>query len=170
MPAAQRQSRRAAAGRMAGYNQKTGHPKSEEIGAPWKGVGSQRVRIPSGNCRSSRKQPERFEEETRRTEALWIEGPPWVVQRACRPQRAVNVGQASKRLMRKPTRPVFGEGCQRPGSERTHAPVGSAEVVTAACTREGNSSNTGNPAGGAARANRNPARDRLGRSGWRRGP
>ena len=106
----------------------------------------------SGNCRSSRKQPERFEEETRRTEALWIEGPPWAVQRACRPQRAVNVEQASKRLMRKPTRPIVGEGCQRPGSERTRAPVGSAGVVTVACTREGNSSNTGSPVGGVARA------------------
>ena len=45
-------------------------------------------------------------------------GPPWVVQRACRPQRVVNVEQASKRLMRKPTRRYIGEGCQRLGSER----------------------------------------------------
>lgn len=30
----------------------------------------------------------------------------------------VNAEQASKRMMRKPTRLFFGEGCHRPGSER----------------------------------------------------
>ena len=36
----------------------------------------------------------------------------------------VNAAQASKRVMRKPTRPEYGEGCQRSGSERReHRPV-----------------------------------------------
>ena len=36
----------------------------------------------------------------------------------------VNAEQASKRVMRKPTRLVFGEGCHRSGSERReHRPV-----------------------------------------------
>ena len=38
--------------------------------APWKGAVSQRVRIPPGNCRSSRKQSERCREVTKCTEAL----------------------------------------------------------------------------------------------------
>ena len=35
---------------------------------------------------------------------------------------------------------------------------------------EGNGRNTGSPAGGVARANRQPTRARSGRTGWRRGP
>ena len=38
------------------------------------------------------------------------------------------------------------------GKRATRAPVGSAGVVTAACAREGNSSNTGSPGGGVAPA------------------
>ena len=45
-------------------------------------------------------------------------------------------------------------------------PVGMA----VACMEEGIGRNTGSPAGGVARANRQPARVRLGRVGWRRGP
>ena len=43
---------------------------SSTLRAPWKGAVSQRVRIPSGNCRSSRKQSERCKEVTNWTEAL----------------------------------------------------------------------------------------------------
>ena len=36
----------------------------------------------------------------------------------------LNAEQASKRVTRKPTRPDYGEGCQRSGSERReHRPV-----------------------------------------------
>ena len=51
----------------------------------------------------------------------------------------------------------------------TATPSGSAGVVAAARMEEGKERNTGSPAGGAARANRTPARGRPGRSGWRRG-
>ena len=43
---------------------------SSTLRAPWKGAVSQRVRIPPGNCRSSRKQSERGREVTNCTEAL----------------------------------------------------------------------------------------------------
>ena len=43
---------------------------SSTLRAPWKGAVSQRVRIPPGNCRSSRKQSERCREVTNCTEAL----------------------------------------------------------------------------------------------------
>ena len=43
---------------------------SSTLRAPWKGAVSQRVRIPPGNCRSSRKQSERCREVTSWTEAL----------------------------------------------------------------------------------------------------
>ena len=66
---------------------------------------SQRVRIPPGNCRSSRKQSERCREVTNCTEALPMKKDRlWAIQRARRPQREVNAEQASKRAMRKPTR------------------------------------------------------------------
>ena len=45
--------------------------------APWKGAVSQRVRIPPGNCRSSRKQSERCKEATNWTEAREA---PWVAR------------------------------------------------------------------------------------------
>ena len=52
------------------------------------------------------------------------DGPPWAVQRPCGLQRAVNAEQASKHVMRKPTRLAIGEGCHRSGSERReHRPV-----------------------------------------------
>ena len=56
------------------------------------------------------------------------------------------------------------------GKRATRAPAGSAGVVAAARMEEGNGRNTGSPAGGVARANRQPARVRSGRTGWRRGP
>ena len=46
----------------------------------------------------------------------------------------------------------------------------SAGVVATARMEEGNGRNTGSPGGGVARANRQPARVRSGRAGWRRGP
>ena len=56
------------------------------------------------------------------------------------------------------------------GKRATRAPTGSAGVVVAARVEGGDGRNTGSPAGGVARANRQPARVRPGRSGWRRGP
>ena len=51
-------------------------------------------------------------------------GPPWAAQRPCGPQRAVNAEQASKSVMRKPTRPDDEEGWHGLGSERCkHQPV-----------------------------------------------
>ena len=45
--------------------------------APWKGAAPQRVRIPPGNCRSSRKQSERVMEATTWPEALRWNRSPW---------------------------------------------------------------------------------------------
>ena len=56
------------------------------------------------------------------------------------------------------------------GKRATRAPSDSAGVVAVARMQEGDGGNTGSPDGGVARANRSPARDRPGRSGWRRGP
>ena len=56
------------------------------------------------------------------------------------------------------------------GKRATRAPTGSAGVMAAARVEEGNGRNTRSPAGGVARANRQPARARSGRTGWRRGP
>ena len=56
------------------------------------------------------------------------------------------------------------------GKRAMHAPTDSAGVVAVARMEEGEGRNTGSPVGGVARANWTPARDRLGRSGWRRGP
>ena len=56
------------------------------------------------------------------------------------------------------------------GKRATRAPTGSAGVVAAARVEEGDGRNTGSPAGGVARANRQPARVGSGRAGWRRGP
>ena len=55
------------------------------------------------------------------------------------------------------------------GKRATGAPTVSAGVLATARMEEGNGRNTGSPAGGVARANRQPARVRLGRRGWRRG-
>ena len=56
------------------------------------------------------------------------------------------------------------------GKRATGAPTGSAGVMATARVDEGDGRNTGSPAGGVARANRQPARVRSGRAGWRRGP
>ena len=59
---------------------------------------------------------------------------------------------------------------QAVGKRATRAPTGSAGVMAAARVEEGDGRNTGSPAGGVARANRQPARARSDRAGWRRGP
>ena len=51
------------------------------------------------------------------------------------------------------------------GKRATEAPVGSAGVLAVACGQEGEGSNTGSPAGGVARVNREPVRVSLGRRG-----
>ena len=51
------------------------------------------------------------------------------------------------------------------GKRATRAPTGSAGVLAVACMEEGTGRNTGSSAGGVARANRQPARVRLGRQG-----
>ena len=51
------------------------------------------------------------------------------------------------------------------GKRATQAPAGSAGVMAVACGQEGDSSNTGSPAGGVARVNREPVRASLGRRG-----
>jgi hypothetical protein len=55
----------------------------------------------------------------------------------------VNVEQASKRGMRKPTRRFFGEGCHLLGKRAMSAPRDSAGVVTMACIEEEDWCNTG---------------------------
>ena len=55
----------------------------------------------------------------------------------------VNVEQASKRVMRKPTRLYFGEGCDLLGKRAISAPRGSAGVMTMACMQEEGWCNTG---------------------------
>ena len=82
----------------------------------------------------------------------------------------LNAEQASKRVTRKPTRLNNGGRLPAVGKRATRAPTGSAGVVAAARVEEGDGRNTGSPAGGVACANRQPARVRSGRSGWRRGP
>ena len=72
-----------------------------------------------------------------------------------------NVEQASKSLMRRPTRPEIGEGCQRPETPpkivaNDTKPVASAGVVAAACVQEERRSNTGSPVGGAHASTGNP--------------
>ena len=65
---------------------------------------------------------------------------------------------------------VEGKADDGLGSERhKHRPI-SAGVVTLARMEDEESSNTGSPAGGVARTNWHPARDRLGRQGdgWAR--
>ena len=73
----------------------------------------------------------------------------------------VNAEQASKRPMRRPTRRLVGEGCQRPETPpkivaNEHKPVASAGVVAAACVQEERRSNTGSPVGGAHASTGNP--------------
>ena len=77
--------------------------------------------------------------------------------------------QASKGMMRKPTRPDNGEGCHLFGKRVTHAPTGSAGVLAAARMEEESGRNTGSPA--RWRGTRQPtAREgQVGPAGWRRG-
>ena len=60
----------------------------------------------------------------------------------------VNVEQASKRVMRKPTRLRFGEGRRPPGQTSDIRLEDSAGVVTSACMQEEVVRNTGSPCGG----------------------
>jgi hypothetical protein len=60
----------------------------------------------------------------------------------------VNVEQASKRAMRKPTRLRFGEGRRLPGQTSDSRLEDSAGVVTSACMEEEVARNTGSPLGG----------------------
>ena len=55
---------------VSGWQTEADFPLPYLYRAPWKGAVSQRVRIPPGNCRSSRKQSERCREVTNCTEAL----------------------------------------------------------------------------------------------------
>ena len=82
----------------------------------------------------------------------------------------LNAVQASKRSDAEADPPEIRGRLPAVGKRATRAPTGSAGVVAAARVEEGNGRNTGSPAGGVARANRQPARVRSGRAGWRRGP
>ena len=73
----------------------------------------------------------------------------------------VNAEQASKRLMRRPTRRDFGEGCQRPETPpkivaNEPKPDASAGVGAAACVQEERRSNPGSPVGDAHASTGNP--------------
>ena len=75
--------------------------------------------------------------------------------------------------MKKGRRGRLSDHAGRNASERragletnaAEAPTASAGVLAAPCMEEGNGRNTGSPAGGAAHANRQPARARSGREG-----
>ena len=60
----------------------------------------------------------------------------------------VNVEQASKRVMREPTRLIYGEGRRPPDPMSDSRLADSAGVVTSACMQEEVVRNTGNPCGG----------------------
>ena len=60
----------------------------------------------------------------------------------------MNVEQASKRVLRKPTRLSYGEGRRSPGKKSDIRLEGSAGVVTPACRQEEVVRNTGSPCGG----------------------
>ncbi len=60
----------------------------------------------------------------------------------------MNVEQASKRVMWKPTRLYIGEGRRCQGRRTTRAPDGTTGVVTTACLYTWLWSNTGSPVGG----------------------
>ena len=82
----------------------------------------------------------------------------------------VNVEQASKRAMWKPTRLNNGEG-RRPWDIRAMSgSMGSTGVMTMACMKEESISKTGSLCGVAVNHNENSVRNRLGRMRWRRGP
>ena len=62
--------------------------------------------------------------------------------------------------------PTVETGKAASGREASDASTtGAAGVLAVACMEEGIGRNTGSPAGGVARANRQPARVRLGRQG-----
>ena len=77
----------------------------------------------------------------------------------------VNAAQASKRSDAEADPPGIRGRLPTVGKRATQAPTGSAGVVAAARVEGGDGRNTGSPAGGVARANRQPARARLGRQG-----
>ena len=81
----------------------------------------------------------------------------------------VNVEQASKRAMRRPTRRNNGGRLPPAGKRATRAPVGSAGVMTAARMEEGGGGNTGSPVGG-GHAPTGTREGQAGPAGWRRGP
>ena len=87
-----------------------------------------------------------------------------------RARTRVNAEQASKSMMRRLTRRCIWGRLPATGKRATQAPVVSAGVLALARMEEEGNSNTGSPAGGVHAPNRNPARDRPGRAGWRRGP
>ena len=60
----------------------------------------------------------------------------------------MNVEQASKQVMRKPTRLSYGEGRSAPGTMSDNRLECSAGVVTSACMQEEVVRNTGSPCGG----------------------
>ena len=102
-------------------------------------------------------------------EAFGVEGPlrdSAIVQAVTR----VNVEQASKSTMRKPTRLKHGEGCHRCGKRAKSDPTDSAGVVTMACTKEEDSGNTGSPVvWPCARPTGAPRGAESGTAGWRMG-
>ena len=111
-----------------------------------KGADLQRVRIPPGK---GSLQPEAIgaaEEVTNLPEPLMEKGrrsdsaSMWAVTR-------VNVEQASKSLMREPTRPDIGEGCHLWGNER-QVTQGSRRGIGEGTHVQGDQCNTGNPSGG----------------------
>jgi hypothetical protein len=104
----------------------------------------QRVRIPPGNCRSSRKHSERFEEVTTWTEALQEKAPQGSASRQA--VTRVNAEQAPKRVRWEPTWRENGEGrCLR--ETASEAPEGPTGVLATACVQEERTGNTGNPSG-----------------------
>jgi hypothetical protein len=82
----------------------------------------------------------------------------------------VNAEQASKRVMWEPTRLNNGEGRRRSGGRAT-APDRSHRGSGDGMHERGNSKQHGKPLRrGRVTLNRNSARSRPGRVGWRRGP
>ena len=77
----------------------------------------------------------------------------------------VNAEQASYTRAAEADPPLKRGRLPAVGKRATRAPTGSAGVLAVACMEEGIGRNTGSPAGGVARANRQPARVRLGRQG-----
>ena len=77
----------------------------------------------------------------------------------------VNAVQASKAMMRKPTRPDIGEGCYSSGSERHKHRQVPPGYWRQHVWKRGMDATRETLSGGVARANRQPARVRPGRQG-----